>query len=78
MNASIKLNAFGRRLKIVRTAERWQVLQLSADGKSRPAPDIVLPPHLTLAEIPVYIDDLLHEFATPENPSVQVIGPAEN
>jgi hypothetical protein len=73
MNESITLNAFGRILKIVRSAERWQVLLLSADGKSRPAADIVVPPQLTLAEIPAYVDDLLHESATPENPSVRVI-----
>jgi hypothetical protein len=73
MNESITLNAFGRILKIVRSAERWQVLLLSADGKSRPTADIVVPAHLTLAEIPPYVDDLLHESATPENPSVQVI-----
>jgi hypothetical protein len=73
MNESITLNAFGRMLKIVRSAERWRVLLLGADGKSRPAPDIVIPAHLTLAEIPAYVDDLLHEAATPENPSVQVI-----
>ncbi len=59
------INAYGRLLRVQREQESWRVYDLSGDGKRRPASDIVIPPGLTEEELLVYLDDLLHEYATP-------------
>jgi len=73
MADSIKLNAFGKRVIVERIADQWKTFYLATDGKRRPANDIVIPSDLALADIPGYLDDLLHEWATAAYPNVGII-----
>ncbi|OZI73790.1 DUF7661 family protein [Bordetella genomosp. 2] len=61
----MRFDVYGRyRLEILRTAGGWQVYRETA-GKRVPAHDLVLPPDLDAADIPAYLDDLLHELSPP-------------
>lgn len=70
---NIKLDVFGRTVLVRRRNDGWEACYAGAEGKLRPALDISLPASLSPAEIPVYIADLCHEWATPTHHEVQVI-----
>ncbi len=60
------LDVYGRyRLLVERVENHWRVLEVGDDGKRGLCEDIVIPPHLVEAEIPAYVDDLLHESGQP-------------
>jgi hypothetical protein len=63
----MKLNVYGRKMEIVKSAENWKVFFLGDEGKKRPVYDIIIPQDLKENEIINYIDDLFHEWATPLN-----------
>jgi hypothetical protein len=56
-----------------RSDESWQMFYLSADGKRRPAVDIMVPDFVTESEIVNFIADLCHEWATDRYPDVRKI-----
>ncbi|MEL7451540.1 MAG: hypothetical protein AAFN78_20185 [Pseudomonadota bacterium] len=66
----MKVNAFGRRLTIQRIDGSWVVFAPGNDGKRRRLTDILIPADLGEEEIVGFLDDLLHEWATAEHPSV--------
>jgi hypothetical protein len=60
------LDVYGRlTLLIERINGQWRVLEVGDDGKRGLCEDVVIPAHLTEAEIPHYIDVLFHEAARP-------------
>ena len=71
----IKLKAFGRPLIIERRGGHWAVFVAGNEGKRRPAPDVFIPDGISENEIVVFLDDLLHEWATPKNPGIVVTEP---
>ena len=73
MTDSIILEVFGRRVQAVKSDEIWQMFYLSADGKRRPADDIMVPDFVTESEIVNFIADLCHEWATEKHPEVRRI-----
>lgn len=66
----MKFDVFGRVVEVLRAGDRWSAYYLGGEGKRRPARDIVIPSDLDEPEIRRYLDDLCHEWATPENPQV--------
>ena len=73
MTNTITLEVFGRRVKAARSDQGWQMFYLSADGKRRPADDIMVPAFVTESEIVNFIADLCHEWATEKFPEVRRI-----
>lgn len=69
----IKLKAFGKYLDIERINGQWVAFFHEGEGKRREARDIVIPADLEPQKIKVYIDDLLHEWATEKNPNVEML-----
>ncbi len=67
---SLNFNVFGRDVQIERRGQRWGVFYVGQEGKRRVAKDILVPPELAESEIRQYLDDLCHEWATPENSRV--------
>ena len=63
----MKLSVYGRRIEITKYCEKWVVFYLGNEGKKRTAYDIIIPQELKESEIKSYIEDLLHEWATPSN-----------
>ena len=63
----MKLNVYGRKIEIIRKQSQWTVFYLGNEGKKRTAYDIIIPEELKENEIENYIEDLLHEWATPLN-----------
>ncbi len=59
---TLKFDVFGRPLQVVETKNGWQAFYTGADGKRRPARDIVIPADLEESEIEQYLDDLCHEW----------------
>jgi hypothetical protein len=60
-----KLCVFGRQLLVAHEEGGWRVYLMGADGKKRLAPEIPIPSHITEPELQGYLEDFLHEFASP-------------
>lgn len=71
----MRFDVFGRQLIVERQADRWAASYLGAEGKRRPADDIVIPPDVLESEIGRYLDDLCHEWATGRHPAVRRLEP---
>jgi hypothetical protein len=68
---ALRFEVFGRRVLIASSNNGWVTFYLGDDGKRRSAPDIVVPPDIPESEIAQYLDDVCHEWATENNPSVK-------
>ena len=70
----MKLDVFGRKiLRAERGSKGWRLYYLSDDGKKRPATDIVVPRSVKEDELVAYLEDLLHEWATPTYSQIRVL-----
>ena len=68
---ALRFDVFGRELRVTRGPDGWLVHHVGADGKRRPARDIVVPSDLAPEQIGRYLDDLCHEWATARHPRVR-------
>ena len=68
---SFKFDVFGRRVLVAKTQEGWSAFYLGAEGKRRPAHDLVVPDFVTEAGLEQYLADLCHEWATERHPEVR-------
>ena len=68
---SLRFDVFGREVLVVESTKGWTAHYVSADGKRRPATDIVLPSELAESDIEQYLGDLCHEWATDRYPGVR-------
>jgi len=69
----LKLNVFGKEVEVIRNNNSWVVYYCGNEGKKRIAHDIKLPANLPESDVVTYIDDLCHEWATPNNSEVKVL-----
>lgn len=70
----MKLDIFGKQeMEVVRRNGEWLAFYCGNEGKKRKAQGVIIPSSLSEREVVEYIDDLFHEWATPENSSVKVI-----
>lgn len=67
----IELDVFGRHVLVTETDDGWSVFYLGADGKRRPAPEIVVPADIAASGLVRYMDDPGHEWATERYPTVR-------
>ena len=70
---SLRLDLFGRPVLVERRGGGWQAYYLGVEGKRRPAHDMVIPDELSEAQIPEYLADLCHEWASERHPTVRRI-----
>ncbi len=63
----MQFNIYGRKIEVLRSGERWESFLLGSEGKKRVADDIFIPSHIKENELECYLEDLLHEWATPYN-----------
>jgi hypothetical protein len=56
---------------VAASGDSWAAYYLGAEGKKRPARDIVIPAHIPESEIEQYLGDLCHEWATEQHPNVE-------
>lgn len=71
----LRYDVFGYRVGVLREGAEWRAVYVGQDGKHRPAPDVVIPPWVTEAEVPRFLADLFHEAASPERPDVIIEPP---
>lgn len=69
----IKLNVFGRDMLVRRSQGKWLAYYLGNVGKRRLAEDITIPSDIKDHEIPGYMADFYHEWATPAHHGVLVL-----
>ncbi len=67
---ALKFDVFGHVVLVAETGNGWSAFYLGAEGKRRPAKDIVVPPDILESEIEQYLGDLCHEWATEQHPNV--------
>ena len=68
----MRFDIYGRyQLEIVREDERWVAYRIDLDqlesGKRRLMSDFAIPSSMRPDEVQVYLDDMLHELARPED-----------
>lgn len=68
---ALKFDVFGRVVLVVESENGWCAFYLGAEGRRRPAKDIVVPPDILESEIEQYLGDLCHEWATEQHPNVK-------
>jgi len=61
---SLRFSVFGRQVIVAESKIEWATFYVGADGKRRPATDIVVPHDMAESDIEQYLDDLCHEWAT--------------
>jgi hypothetical protein len=67
----LRFDIYGKMILIVRRSqERWEVFRLGADGK-RGAEEVVIPPHISVEGLESYLEEIFHEWSTPERPQVR-------
>lgn len=66
-----KFDLYGRTIIATRNESGWNMFYAGAEGKRRPAPDIIVPSEVAESELEQYLADLCHEWATDQNPSVK-------
>ena len=69
MPSRLKFNVFGKIMVAESSNAGWQLFVLGADGK-RSRADVVVPDFIGENELEQFLDDLFHELATRERPSV--------
>ncbi len=70
----MKLDIFGRMIvEIIRDNEEWHAFRLGNEGKKRMLNDIKIPSDLPESELVGYVEDVYHEWATPNNYHVRVL-----
>ena len=68
---SIKFNVYGKLVTVEKTDSGWAVFYPGADGKRRPAEDIIIPAFVSEAGLENYLSDLCHEWETDNHPNVR-------
>ena len=68
-----RFDLFGRHVAVEGSDSGWVVYYLGDEGKRRRATDIVVPPHVSDSELPIYLADLCHEWATERHPVVSTL-----
>ncbi len=66
----MKYNVYGRKIEILQNDGKWVVFFLGSDGKKRPTQEIFIPSNIVENDLIIYLDDLLHEWATPGNDEI--------
>ena len=66
----MRFEVYGTQVLVSRTNDHWIAYYLGAEGKKRPASDIVVPADMPESDIEQYLGDLRHEWATERHPSV--------
>ncbi len=67
----LKFDVFGTQVLVSRDKDGWATFYSGAEGKRRPALDIVVPADLLESEVEQYLADLCHEWATSRHPEVK-------
>lgn len=68
---SLKFDVFGKQVVVTDSKNGWATFYIGAEGKRRPATDIVVPRDMPESDIEQYLDDLCHEWATEAHRSVK-------
>lgn len=68
----MKLNAYGKILEIARENGNWIIYEIGEGKKSR-SNDIYIPSEYTANQVIQFLEDMLHERATPETPNIKIL-----
>ena len=68
---SLKFDVFGQLVLVAASEDGWVAFYMGAEGKRRPAKDIVIPADIPESDIEQYLGDLCHEWATEQHPNVK-------
>ena len=70
MKKAIRFDVFGKFMIIERRDDRWLLLSESGTGINSPVPGVEIPSDLEEEELTQFLDDIFHEHASVENPTV--------
>jgi hypothetical protein len=70
MYKNMKLDAFGKKLEILRENGAWVIYELGEGKKSR-SQEIFIPSEYNEDEVVLFLEDMLHEAASSANPKIK-------
>ncbi|MBN3852038.1 hypothetical protein G3N59_01470 [Paraburkholderia sp. Ac-20340] len=70
MPEEYRFDVFGRQMAIVRSESGWVAYLIGTEGKRRRAA-FEIPDFIAADELMQYLDDLFHEDASPQRPTVE-------
>ena len=70
MTERLVFDVFGTCMEVERAADGWRLWRRGTDGKRSPV-EVSIPAFVAQEELLQYLDDVFHEAATPEHPSVR-------
>ncbi len=68
---TIKFDIYGTSVTVEKTDSGWAAFYPGAEGKRRPAEDIIITAFIEENELERYLSDLCHEWATENHPKVR-------
>ncbi|QYJ86013.1 hypothetical protein K0I73_17945 [Shewanella mesophila] len=68
----IRVNVFGRSMSVRRVGSEWQLFNESQAGMRARIYDVAIPPELAEDDLPGFLDDIYHEYASEQYPSVVI------
>lgn len=72
----MKLDIFGRMtIEVLRSNGEWLAYRLGNEGKKRLLNELKIPSQLSEHDLPAYVEDIYHEWATLNKPSVKRLDP---
>ncbi len=67
----IRFEVFGRPIGVARLNGEWVAYHLGVEGKHRRASDVIIPEFVEDAQLTQFLEDLCHEWASPDRPLVR-------
>jgi len=68
----MKLDVIGKQIEVSRENDAWIIYEIG-EGKRSRSNDIYIPSEYNETQVLEYLEDMLHERATPERPRIKVI-----
>ena len=69
MTERLLFDVFGTRMEVERAGSGWRLWRRGGDGKRSPV-EVSIPSFVAEDDLLQYLDDVFHELATREHPSV--------
>ncbi len=70
----MKLDIYGRmEIEVIHSDNHWTAYRLGNEGKKRKLHEISIPAELSEQDVLIYLEDIFHECATPNNTNVRIM-----
>ena len=72
MTIRLKLDAYGKKLELIRENNQWVIFELG-EGKKTRSNDIYIPEEYNQEQVLQFLEDMFHERARPDFPKIKIL-----